>query len=48
MSMTHNPIAWDDFMRKELGTLYEPLRAQAMARCVPDYEAVMHTLNLNA
>jgi hypothetical protein len=44
---THRPLEWDAFMRSELGTLYEPLRAQAMARCVPDYEAVMHTLNLN-
>jgi hypothetical protein len=48
ISMTHNPIAWDDFLRVELGALYEPLRAQALARCIPDYEAVMHTLNLNA
>lgn len=47
MSMTHNPLAWDDFLRKELGPLYEPLRAQALARCVPDYESVMNTLNWN-
>jgi hypothetical protein len=48
VSMTHRPIEWDAFMRAELGALYEPLRAQALARCIPDYEAVMHTLNLNA
>lgn len=47
MRYTHDPLGWDQFMRTELGSLYEPLRFQALARCVPDYDAVIHTLNLN-
>lgn len=40
-TMTHHPLAWDDFLRKELGVLYDPMRAQAMAHCEPDYEALI-------
>lgn len=44
MTMTHDPLRWDAFMRLELGGLYESLRAQALARCIPDYEAVIAEL----
>lgn len=38
-TMTHHPLAWDDFLRKELGVLYDSMRATALAHCEPDYEA---------
>jgi len=44
MASTHHPLMWDDFMRQELGDLYEPLRAKALAKCIPDYEAVIAEL----
>jgi 5-methylcytosine-specific restriction endonuclease McrA len=44
ISMTHRPLEWDDFLRSELGELYEPMRQQAIARAVPDYDAIIAKL----
>lgn len=41
---THDPISWDQFMRRDLGHLYQVLLEKATARCVPDYEAVIAAL----
>jgi hypothetical protein len=42
---THRPLEWGEFMHSELGpVLYDELRKQAMARCIPDYEAVIAEL----
>lgn len=39
---THDPLGWDAWLRTELGSLYEPLRQQAMTGGAPkDYEAVI-------
>lgn len=41
---THDPLGWDEFLRRELGPTYEELRAKAMERCLPDYDAVIAVL----
>jgi hypothetical protein len=39
---THRPLEWDDWLRNELGSLYEPLRQQALTGGAPkDYEPVI-------
>lgn len=43
-TMGYRAIEWDAFMREELGELYEPLRQQALARSVPDYDAILERL----
>ena len=45
LTMGYRAIEWDMFMHKELGQeLYQKLREQALARCVPDYEAIIERL----
>ena len=43
-SMTHRPIEWDAFMRRELGPIYEELRTKALTGGAPDYEDVIARL----
>lgn len=37
-TMGYRAIEWDALMRADLGVLYEPMRQEALKRCVPDYE----------
>lgn len=44
MRYTHDPLGWDEIMRRELGALYEVLRQNALAKSTPDYEAIIAQL----
>lgn len=45
MSMTHNPLAWDDFLRVEWGDItYDILRRRAQATAKPDHAAILASL----
>lgn len=41
---THRPLEWDEWLRAELGPLYEPMRQAALAKAIPDYEAIVAKL----
>jgi hypothetical protein len=41
---THRPLEFDEWLRRELGEIYEPLREQALTITAPDYEAIIAKL----
>ena len=45
VSFTHNPIGWDDHLRKAWGQpVYDELRALAQAVCKPDFGKILSDL----
>lgn len=49
VTMTHNPLAWTDFLLEAWGaTVYEELKRRAQAVTKPDFDAILSTLTEEA